>query len=118
MKKTVYYLSTCDTCKRIMKEVGVSEEYNLIDLKQNRLSEDEIYFFISKVENALDLVNKRAIIYKELDLKSKLLSEDEIVSLLIQHYTLIKRPIFIIGEDAFIGNNRAVIEKVKSILLL
>ncbi|MBN1111830.1 MAG: hypothetical protein JXA53_02820 [Bacteroidales bacterium] len=117
MEKTVYFLSTCDTCKRIMKEVSVNDEFKVIDLKENRLSEDEIAFFVSKVDSISDLINKHAVIYKEQDLKNKQLSDDEIESLLIKHYTLIKRPIFIIGEDTFIGNSRAVIEKVKSKLL-
>jgi len=117
MEKTVYFLSTCDTCKRIMKEVGVNDEFKVIDLKENRLSEDEIAFFVNKVDSISDLINKRSVIYKEQGLKNKQLSDDEIESLLIKHYTLIKRPIFIIGEDTFIGNSRAVIEKVKSKLL-
>jgi len=117
MEKTVYFLSTCDTCKRIMKEVGVNDEFKVIDLKENRLSEDEIAFFVNKVDSISDLINKRSVIYKEQGLKNKQLSDDEIESLLIQHYTLIKRPIFILGEDTFIGNSREVIEKVKSRLL-
>ncbi|MTI20003.1 arsenate reductase, partial [Fulvivirga sp. RKSG066] len=38
--KKVYYLSTCDTCKRIMKEVGVDDSFEQHDIKKMPITND------------------------------------------------------------------------------
>ena len=48
MKNTIYYLSTCDTCKRIMKEFDL-EDFDQIDIKKQPLSEAQIEYLYRKV---------------------------------------------------------------------
>lgn len=111
--KKVYFLSTCDTCKKIMKQVGVTSDFEMVDLKSHSFSSTELDLFLSVLPNPYDLINKRSILYRELNLKGKELSRNEVVSLIKQHYTLIKRPIFVLDNEVFIGNSSSVVTHVK-----
>ncbi|TXK78788.1 arsenate reductase family protein [Mesonia sp. K4-1] len=111
--KKVYFLSTCDTCKRILKELDLKDDFTKQDLKKEPLTEsqlDELYTYSLSYE---DLFNKRAKLYKERDLKAKNLSETDYKNLLLEHYTFLKRPVFILNDEIFIGNSKKTIEALK-----
>lgn len=111
--KKVYFLSTCDTCKRILKELDLKDDLTKQDLKKEPLTEsqlDELYTYSLSYE---DLFNKRAKLYKERDLKAKNLSETDYKNLLLEHYTFLKRPVFILNDEIFIGNSKKKIEALK-----
>ncbi len=74
--KKVYYLQTCDTCKRILKEVNI-EGFEKQEIKQNPITAeqlDELYKFTNSYEA---LFNKRAKLYRERNLKEKNLTETD-----------------------------------------
>ncbi|WP_115460925.1 arsenate reductase family protein [Winogradskyella aurantiaca] len=107
--KKIYYLSTCDTCKRIMNSVNISEEFHIQDLKSNPISQtdlEKLHEFTGSYES---LFNKRSRLYKERGLKDKNLSEMDFKALLLEHYTFLKRPVFIAGDKIFIGNSKSTI---------
>ena len=110
--KKVYFLQTCDTCKRILKEVNI-DGFELQEVKSNNITEaqlEEMYALSGSYEA---LFNKRARLYKSLDLKNKTLSEEDYKKYLLQEYTFLKRPVFIVDNDIFIGNSKKVVEDVK-----
>lgn len=110
--KKVYFLKTCDTCKRILNEVN-TEDFVRQEIKSSPVTESqlaELYTFTNSYEA---LFNKRARLYKSLDLKSKNLSEDDFKKYLLEDYTFLKRPVFIIGDEIYIGNSKKTIEQVK-----
>ena len=45
MQRKVYFLSTCDTSRRIMKEVGVDDSFEQQDIKFNPVTEEQIEHF-------------------------------------------------------------------------
>ena len=109
----VYYLSTCDTCKRIFKEVDLPEDFEKQDIKTSQITESQLEE-MHKLSNTYEnLFSKRARLYKERDLKNKTLTEQDFKDLLLEHYTFLKRPVFIIGEEIFIGNSKKTVEAVK-----
>ena len=59
------------------------------------------------------LFNKRARLYKSLGLKDKNLTENDFKKYLLEEYTFLKRPVFIIDDKIFKGNSKKEIEKVK-----
>jgi len=59
------------------------------------------------------LFNKRARLYKSMDLKNQDLEEQDFKQFLLQEYTFLKRPVFIVDKEIFIGNSKKVIEKLK-----
>ena len=48
-----------------------------------------------------------------MDLKNQVLSEADYRQFLLDEYTFLKRPVFIVDEEIFIGNSKKVIEKLK-----
>jgi arsenate reductase len=49
-----------------------------------------------------------------MDLKNQTLSEADYRQFILNEYTFLKRPVFIIDDDIFIGNSKKVIEKLKA----
>ena len=102
--KKVIYLSSCSTCKRMTSPLQLMN-YKFHDLKNQPIDENTLEFLREHVPSYEELINKRARRYQELDLKNKSLSENQLKEILLNEYTLLKRPIFIDGEQVFIGNS-------------
>ena len=107
-----YYLSSCDTCKRIIKTLDLPKDVNMIDIKKNPLTTaqlDELYQLSGSYEV---LLNKRAQKLKEIDKTT--LDENKIKCLLLDHYTYLKRPVLLYKKELFIGNAKSTIAAAKS----
>ncbi len=112
--KRIYYLSTCTTCKRILKEIEFNKDaYELVDLKETNIDSETLDLVISKEGSADNVINKRAILYRELSKDGFNYSDDEIKQLILENYTLIKRPLFIIDDNVFLGNSKKIVELIK-----
>ena len=46
-------------------------------------------------------------------LKNEILSERDYRNYILEHYTFLKRPVIVYGQEIFIGNSSKTIEKVK-----
>jgi arsenate reductase (glutaredoxin) len=57
-----------------------------------------------------DVVSKRSKAYKELALAEREVSEDEWVELMVEHPTLIRRPVVVNNQDVVVGFNQGKIE--------
>lgn len=101
--KRLYYLSTCDTCRRLMKEFGSLNEFELIDIKVNNIDAITLDFLKEKTGSYEALFSKRAIKYKTLGLKEKSLTDQDFRQLILDEYTFLKRPVLIDGEYVLIG---------------
>ena len=111
--KKVYYLSTCDTCKRIMNEVRVDKTFEQQNIKFNPILPNQLDEMISFGVSPEELLNKRARKYSELGLKDKNLTEKEIQKYILNEYTFLKRPVFIIDSEIFIGNSKKTVALLK-----
>jgi arsenate reductase len=113
--KKVYFLQTCDTCRRILKEVNLDgfekQEIKASPVTVNQL--DEMYVISKSYEN---LFNKRAKLYKSMDLKNQQISEADYRQYILDEYTFLKRPVFIIDDEIFIGNSKKEIERLKTFI--
>ncbi|MFT5256960.1 MAG: arsenate reductase [Arenicella sp.] len=111
MKKG-YYLQTCDTCKRILKEIN-TDGFELQEIKSNPVNAqqlEEMHQLSGSYEN---LFNKRARLYKSMGLKSKNISEAAYRQHILEEYTFLKRPVFIVENEIFVGNRKSVVEALK-----
>lgn len=101
--KRLYYLSTCDTCRRLMKEFSAINEFELIDIKANNIDAKTLDFLKEKVGSYEALFSKRAIKYKSLGLKDKSLKDEDFRQLILDEYTFLKRPVLIDGGKVVVG---------------
>lgn len=111
-----YYLSSCDTCKRILNELKLKDTITQIDIKKNTLTTAQVKDLHKRVGRYEDLINKRAQLYKQRNLKEKSLSEQDYKTLLLEHYTFLKRPVLVYEEHIFVGNAAKTVAEAKAFL--
>lgn len=112
----IYYLSTCDTCRKIIKSLPENHNLAFHDIKQNPISIEEIEKMFALSESYEALFSKKAQLYKSMDLKNKSLSEADFKALILEHYTFLSRPVFIIDSKIYIGNSQQNIQNVLKVL--
>ena len=107
----IYYLASCDTCRKIIKSLPKN---NLVfhDIKQDPISEKELGEMHSLAGSYEALFSRKAQLYKSMDLKNKVLTEADFKKYLLQHYTFLSRPVFIIDGKIYIGNSQQNINAV------
>ena len=113
--KHIYYLSTCDTCKRILAQWN-TDGCTLQDIKTEPMTAAQVDKMITLAGSAKALFSKRARKYKELGLKDKNLSEADIRQLIIDEYTFLKRPVLVLDNEIFIGNSKKVVDAATAAL--
>ena len=113
MKNTIFYLSSCSTCTRILKELQPDNSTRLQDIKTEKISESQIDEMAKLAGSYEVLFSRRAMKFKSMGLKDKTLSEAEYKSLILSEYTFLKRPVFILNSEIFVGNAKSVVESVK-----
>ncbi len=104
MKKKVYHLSTCDTCQKIIKQLGIGQEFEYQDIKSEKITNSQLEEMKNLAGSYEALFSKIARKYKELGLKDQNLNEDDFKNYILSEYTFLKRPVFLIDEQIFIGN--------------
>lgn len=113
MRKT-FYLSTCDTCKRILKEVACEKHTELQDIKKIMYTPIELDAMKEMHGTYEGLVNKRARKYKEQDIKAQSLNEEQYRELILSDYTFLKRPVIIYDTHIFVGNAKKDVAEAKT----
>lgn len=112
--KKVYYLKTCDTCKRIIKSLPSTDNMIFQDIKEDSITVKQLEEMYALSNSYEKLFSKRAKLYKERNLKDENLSENDYKNFILEHYTFLNRPVFIIENKIFIGNNSKNIEALIS----
>ena len=115
--KKIYHLSTCSTCKRIIKELGLSEDFEMQDIKSHPLTEAQLEKLKAMAGTYEALFSKRAQLYKSKGLKDKNLTESNFKKYLLEHYTFLKRPVVIIEHSIFIGNSPKTVAAAKALIM-
>lgn len=109
----ILYLSSCSTCKKIIKAMELPEELRLIDIKKEPLSKNQLDFLYQNTGSYLALINKRALLFKQRQIDTQQLTEDFAKNLLMDHYSFLKRPVLVYRNKVFIGNTKAVVAEAK-----
>ncbi len=113
MKKKVYHLSNCGTCQRIIAELGIGDEFDYQNIKADPITLEQIEEMEELQGGYEDLFSRRAIKYRKMGLHEQTLTEADYKRLILEEYTFLKRPVFIIGEDIFIGNSKKTVAAIK-----
>lgn len=102
--KKLYYLGTCDTCARIIKETGIDKKkFVMQDIKTEKITPAQLDEMKALAGSYEALFSRVALKYKTLDPKPS--TEKEYRKLILDEYTFLKRPVAIVGDKIFIGNS-------------
>ncbi len=108
----IYYLASCDTCRKIIK--SLPKDHNLVfhDIKQDPVTVEELEEMYALSGSYEALFSKKAQLYKSMGLKDKSLTEADYKDYILEHYTFLSRPVFIIEGKIYIGNSQQNMHQV------
>lgn len=113
MKNKVYHLANCTTCIRIIHELQVSgEDFEFQDIKTERITPTQIDQMQKMAGSYEALFSRRAMKFRELGLGQKKLEESDYRQFILDEYTFLKRPVFLINGSIYIGNTKKTVEAV------
>src|SRR5690606_26538070 len=108
--RKIYYLKTCSTCLRILKELKPTPDFILQDIKEAPITVKQLEEMKKMAGSYEELFSKKAKLYKERRLKDETLSEEDIKNFILEHYTFLKRPVIIGDDQIFFGNSKNTLE--------
>lgn len=117
--KKMYHLANCTTCQAIIKETGIDQlaeagKIELQDIKTSKITAAQLDEMKKLAGSYEALFSRRALKYKELGLKDKSLTEKDYRSLILEEYTFLKRPVTILDDRIFIGNDKKSVTALSS----
>lgn len=113
MRKEVFHLGNCNTCQKIMNEVGVDDSFKVQEIKTENIKAKQLDEMIGMIGSAEDLFSRRAMKYRSLGLNEQTLTEKDYRKYILEEYTFLKRPVFIVGKQIFAGNSTKTVEAIK-----
>lgn len=101
---TVYGLKTCDTCRKALAWLkGEKIAHRFVDVRADGITKADVTRF-AKAVGWEKLLNKASTTWRELDEGVKAdLNEALAIALMVEHPTLIKRPVFDMGTKIVSG---------------
>lgn len=109
MASLLYYLGTCTTCARIMKDIPKLKSFTLREIKGEPITPAELDAMKKLAGSYEALFSRVALKYRALGLNTKKLTEKDYRKYILEEYTFLKRPVMIIGDRIFIGNAPKVV---------
>jgi len=103
--RKIYFLKTCDTCKRIIKSLPNTDTFVFQDIKEEPISVKQLEEMYALTNSYEVLFSKRAKLYKEMGLKDEVLQENDFKRYILEHYTFLNRPVIIVEDKIFVGNS-------------
>src|ERR1044072_3194967 len=110
-------MANCTTSQAIIKETGISErEFEMQDIKFEKITPAQLDSLKKMMGSYEALFSRRALKYKELGLKDKKLQEKDYRKYILEEYTFLKRPVAIIDNKIFVGNDKKPVAGLKQTL--
>jgi arsenate reductase-like glutaredoxin family protein len=110
--KKIYHLKTCDTCRRILKEMDTSG-FILQEIKTEPITVKQLDELFALTQSYEVLFSRMAKKYKEMDLKSQRLTEKDYRQLILDEYTFLKRPVIVNENEVYVGNKKKRVTVIK-----
>lgn len=111
--KKIYHLATCQTCQKIIAETKPGKEFVLQNIKEEKITPAQLDEMKELAGSYDALFTKRSMKFRAWNLQDKELTEKDKRDLILKEYTFLKRPVFVIGRNIFIGNAKATVEGIK-----
>lgn len=109
--KKIYFLKTCDTCSRILKQLDLNG-FELQEIKTNPITSNQLDEMVKLSGSYEALFSRRAKKYKQMDLKNQTLTERDYRQFILDEYTFLKRPVIIDNNNIYIGNSKKTVEQL------
>ena len=111
--KKIYFLDSCSSCARIIKELGMGDSWEQQNIKTEKITVPQIEEMYRLAGSYDSLFSRRAMKYKSMGLKESRLSESDYKALILEEYTFLKRPVIIFDDKIFVGNSKKVVASAK-----
>lgn len=110
----MYHLGNCTTCQAIIEETGIGKKGVVFqDIKFDKITAAQLDEMKKMAGSYEALFSRRAMKYKELGLKDQQLEEKDYRKFILEEYTFLKRPVTIIDDKIFIGNDKKTVAALK-----
>ncbi|MBV8325362.1 ArsC/Spx/MgsR family protein [Chryseobacterium sp.] len=110
--KKVFHLNTCDTCRKILAQFDLTD-WELREIKKAPITKEELEEMYKKTKSYEALFSKKSTQIKLRGLDVKSLAEKDFKELLLDHYTFLKRPVFLTDKEIFVGNDKKNVEELQ-----
>lgn len=115
--KKMYHLASCTTCQAIIKETKIDKAgVAMQNIREEKITANQLDEMKKLAGTYEALFSRRAIKYKELGLKDKQLTEEDYKNYILTEDTFLKRPVTILNNQIFIGNDKKTVEALKKAL--
>ena len=103
----LYISPSCQSCRKALKWF---EEFNIphktFNIISQKLTKEDIFRMLKNTENGFeDIISERSIPFKELKVSIDEMKTSEVVEFIIEHPTVLKRPIIVSNDIVEIGYN-------------
>lgn len=111
----MYHLGHCTTCQAIIKETGIDKKPGVVfqNIREEKITPAQLDEMKKLAGSYEALFSRRALKYKELGLKDKKLEEKDYKNYILQEDTFLKRPVTILGDKIFVGNEKKTVIALK-----
>lgn len=111
--KKVFYLKTCGTNKKIMTPLDLSD-WELREIKSQPITEAELEEMYEKTKSYEALFSKKSTQIKKRGIDVSSLKEQDFKKLILDHYSFLKRPVFITDKEVFAGSDKKNLENLNA----
>ena len=100
-----------------MDELGnFLSDFEKQDIKADQMTLEQIDAMKNRSGSYESLFSRRSMKFRSMNLADKSLGEEDYRKLIHQEYTFLKRPVFVVEDQIFIGNSKKVAEELKDTL--
>ena len=100
-----------------MSELGSKlNDFEKQDIKANAITLDQIDEMKDLSGSYESLFSKRSMKYRAMGLHEKTLSEEDMRLLITEEYTFLKRPVFVVENQIFIGNSKKATQELGEVI--
>lgn len=99
-----------------MKEVGVDKTWDQQNIKEEKISPTQLTEMKKLAGSYEALFTRRSMKYRAWNLAEQELGEKDYRAYILKEYTFLKRPVFIVDDQIFVGNTKAAVAALKEAL--
>jgi arsenate reductase (glutaredoxin) len=92
--------------------LSIPDNFDFQDIKNEKITSAQIDEMKALAGSYEKLFSRRSMKYKSLGLAQKELNESDYRQLILDEYTFLKRPVFLIENEIFIGNDKSTVAAV------